>query len=186
MSKNDSNTMPSITYLKPLQEERGRNEDAQRRYLARVSGTQGETPDEVLLDWFQEQPEAAENWSWLDLATFSWTKIEIKLDELPAGEVFRGGEEQLKRLQNDVHWERQWIWKQVQEHGTWHLPPIVFETSALQDVPAWVNSPLHLAEGYHRLAAVHRAKSENLPIAAVHTFWMARSAPIITKDSEAT
>lgn len=171
--------------LDPLEDERGRNAEAQKRYLARVSGTQGETPDEVLLDWFQEQPGTAGSWEWLDLSAFSWTKIEFKAGELPGEEVFRGGKDQLKRLEASIHWERQWLWKQICEVGTWQLPPILFETSALEGAPDWMNTPLHLAEGYHRLAAVHRAMSEKITVADLHTFWIARPAEIVATESEA-
>lgn len=170
--------------LDPLEDERGRNSEAQERYLARVSGTQGETPDEVLLDWFQEQPGIADSWAWLDLSAFSWAKTDFKTDKLPAGEVFRGGKGQLKRLEANIHWERQWVWKQICEAGTWHVPPILFETSALDGAPDWINTPLHLAEGYHRLAAVHRAMSKNITVADLHTFWIARPAEIVAKDPD--
>lgn len=179
--------MPLATSdLEPLEPEKGRDPKAQARYLARVSGSQGETPDEVLQEWFQEQPGTAVKWAWLDLASLSWTRVSHSRDQIPGAEVFHAGASQLKRLQNNIVWERSWLWQTISKNGTWHTPPILLETAGLQGAPRPLLEPLHLAEGFHRLAAVHRAFSDDMKVADSHDFWIARLrvAPATETDTD--
>jgi hypothetical protein len=48
-------------------------------------------PDEVLIDWFQEQPVAASEWGFLDLQGMTWVQETFSLKNVPGAETFRGG-----------------------------------------------------------------------------------------------
>lgn len=155
----------------PLENERGRNPAAQEAYLTRGSPLLPNFPKEILIDWFQEQPFAAQKWAFLDVTKLEWSRESLTL---PGAEIFWGGKSQLNRLVKDITWERPWVYKHVQENGTWTAPPIILKASGLvylQNPPQPLNAPLHLAEGFHRVAAAH-ALSATVNLRPLHEFWV--------------
>ena len=165
----------SVVDLDPREAERGRNSQAQQLYLQRVSALQTGVPPEILIDWFQEQPSVAPLWTFLDLKNISWNIEIIELSAIPGAEAFKGGSGQMERLTKDVHWERQWIYKNLEKNGTWLTPPILLRTENMRFLTSpsiQIQKPLHLAEGYHRMAALHALKKKNATLNEHHKFWV--------------
>lgn len=164
----------------------GRNPDAQKKYLDRVLQLESGIPKEILIDWFQEHPTAASAWSFLDLQSISWEKKPFALKDVPHAEAFKGGTCQFKRLVSDVHLEQVWVYGQVKDNGTWTNPPILLSTTGMQfreEAPEWLKEPLHLAEGYHRVAALHALINEPL-IKDEHEFWVGSPTPPTDETSD--
>lgn len=161
------------SYLEPLPEERGRNDDAQAAYIARV-GASTSIPPAVLLNWFQQHPGSADVWSFLDLQKTVWRQEVIRLRDLPGGEIMRGGPAHLTTVMQSMSWSQRWVLDNVKANGTWHSPPILLHTSGLEFLstpPAAFDKPSYLADGNHRFAALHLIKDELDPDSE-HVFWI--------------
>ena len=163
----------SLAAFDPIDAERGRNEQAQKLYLQRVCAFQTNLPPSIAVDWFQEQPGTALRWQFLDLQNISWAIETFELSAIPGGEAFRGGAAHLARLSSNVHWERQWVYKTIEREGTWTTPPILLRTESMEYLSPPANgmqTPLHLAEGFHRVAALHALRQKGAKLAERHDF----------------
>ena len=167
--------------LAPLLDERGRNEEARARYLLRVRALgPAVPPDEVLLDWFQEQPNAAQSWQYIDLSRIAWGIEHFPTASVPGAEIFRGGSSHFTGMLRHGLTAKPFITATMRRDGTWSVLPILLQTNGmtfLQPPPTLLKTPLHLAESYHRLACFHAMKNAGELLAETHCFWVGRPIP---------
>ncbi|HJV42856.1 hypothetical protein [Caulobacter sp.] len=164
----------NISQLDPLDSEQGYNPDAQSAYLNRVSSIVPGMPGEVLLEWFQQNPGKAATWAFLDLPALTWSPRLCTPATLPGAEIMRGGASQFQRLTKEAPIFRRLVHMQVTRDLAWKNAPILLETANLTFLsppPEWLQTPLHLVEGYHRFVTLWSIRDQLDP-GSPHRFWV--------------
>ena len=152
---------PTWMRLKPRKnpDETRLSDESVEDYVLRVTGICS-VPIEVAEQWLYPHwfnPETTANYGWLDFSQVHFEHVTMPLDTFLGLRVIEDYQPFVERVAGRTpyeefmctpadleHWRR---------HGTWRVPPVVLESSALQGWPAHadIGVPQQLIEGHTRL-----------------------------------
>jgi hypothetical protein len=165
-------THPTIEDLTIREEELGQSRSI---YVARVAQLLPNFPNDVLETWLCEHPESMKQSFPLGFGNFRFEKVQRTTVELGGAAIFRKGTS-LAKLRDDMRITHLRLQRYWDDHGDFPSPPILIDTSASAIPAAFphpLQEPIHLLEGYHRVAlAINADAVAAAPIA--RTYWLVR------------
>jgi len=113
-------------------------------------------PKEACREWLYRNQVSRTAYPFLPLDRLHFERViwaEPIIETVRFGESWGNHKKWQEELRKEHHhFEDQWLWKWMQQNGTWPTPIIVLKSTGLRD-PRWneLLNPLHLIEGHRRL-----------------------------------
>jgi len=133
--------------------------------------------DQFLYGLYDNQ-NAVNNYGWIDYDVFRFKQVQLPIETLVKLYVIREYQPYVSMREQSIPYrqftclgEDKAHW---QEYGTWRVPPIVLNVSALNNIPkqAEIKGPYQLVEGHSRLGYLLSHVKHDTSVASCHTVFM--------------
>ena len=172
-------SVPEPIEYQPARDERGWVIETEAAYAHRMRSTVlPDWPEEVLIEWLHRHADDIDEYAFLDIKTFLFSREMWPLARLPGGEAFDDDgfceafsdvEERAQTNPND------WLALYMCDHGTWNTPIVLLDNHKgglfFPDDGRPLRSPLHLLEGHRRLSFLNGLRQRGKAVAE-HAVWV--------------
>jgi len=150
----------------PIRDSAGSKEEPLDSYLSRIKKILPNIPDDVLEQWFFDNPQVINDWDWLDYRSCKFEKGIITNDELDRLDFAETSVpvliENNRTMGFSAHMQK--IAKYFAQYGTWPRPVIFLASiKATTNPPEWLKGRAlpYLVEGHRRVAAYFLLKQQS-------------------------